>query len=295
MWRVALVAALVLASAPARAGERNARLVYVATACSAADLAAAVTGLMGRDPFTRDGELAIHVTIEAEGAAAGRLRAVIEIPEARVRARRFEAASCRELTEALAFVIAMALADPDAARRERELRERAREAPPARARPQTAVHLDAIAGAAASVRLRPHGYAGVRARRGGASLGLELAADLPDTFAEGAGQVTIHRAAAILAPCAHRGSFAGCATLSAGVFRGRGEGFMDARAEVMPMAVAGGRIAWEQALTGWLRLQVRAEAEVTLTRNRFLVDEAVVWVAPRAEGRVGIGVLARFP
>ena len=70
---------------------------------------------------------------------------------------------------------------------------------------------------------------------------------------------------------------------------------MDSRSALMPMAVAGARVAWERAITGRLRLHVRGEAGVVLTRNRFLIDDEVVWSAERVEGRLGIGMLVRFP
>jgi hypothetical protein len=267
--------------------------VYTGAACSPADLAEEVTALIGRDPFTRDGELVIQVAVESDPWEA-RVRATVEIPGARVRTRRLEAGSCGELAEALAFVIVMALAEPGG-KRTGALRDQGSEAPRAAAPAPRPIHLDALAGGAASVALQLEAYLGARVRRRWMSVALELAAALPDSFAAGMGQVTIGRAAATLAPCAHRGSFAGCAALTAGVFRGRGEGFAMSRSEVMPMAMAGARAAWERAITGRLRLHAHGEVGIVLTRNRFFVDDAVVWSTQRVEGRLGIALLVRVP
>jgi hypothetical protein len=299
-WRAAWVV-VILASARASAAEPSARLVYTGATCSEADLAAALTAKIGRDPFTRDGELVVAVAVEAE---AGMVSATIESASAPEGTRRLKAASCRELTAAMALVIAMVLAEPDQlasdgvggdAKLERAPKEGNSEALLVPARASRPVHLDAIIGGATSDRLWPQAYVGVRVRRGGMSGALELAADIPDSFAAGTGRVTIDRAAATLAPCAHRGAFAGCVTLSAGVFRGTGDGYMDSRSAAMPLAVAGGRLTWEQPVTERLQLHVRGEAGGFLTRNHFLIDDTIVWSAPRVEGRLGIGVVARFP
>ena len=257
--------------------------MYSGTACRAADLVAQVVALAGREPFTPDGELVAGVMVEV---APGKVRATLGSPGASTGTRRLEAATCSELMEKLALVIVMALAVPEPRRASSAAREPARST--------GAVHLDAIVVGAVSDRLWPQAYVGVRARRGWTSATLELAAEVPDSFAEGPGRVTIHRGAAMLAPCAHRGALSGCATLGAGILRGRGEGYMESRSAAMPLAVAGGRVAWEHAVTEHLRLHVRGEAGVVLTTNRFLVDDVVVWSARRFEGRLGIGVVGQF-
>lgn len=304
MWRVALVVvALASASVPARARERSARLVYAGTACRAEELAAQMTALLGRDPFTRDGELIVGVTVEDGGVEAGAplVRATLEIRGPRVLARRLEAASCAELADALAFVIVMALAAPEPARTSGAAAERAgarqeRDAEePLGARARVPIRLAALGGAAASARLRPQAFVGIRVRRGRLSAALELAADLPDSFASEPGRVTIARASATLAPCVHRGTLAVCATLAGGAFRGRGEGFTDSRTAMMPLAEVGARIAWERALTGRVGLHARGEAGGVLTRNRFFIDDRLVWEAGRFEARLGLGVAVRFP
>lgn len=305
MWRVALVVvALARASAPVQASERSARLVYAGTACRAEELAAQVIALIGRDPFTRDGELAVGVTVEAEPgteADAPRVRATLEIRGARLSTRRLEAPSCWELADALAFVIVMALAAPEpepertsGAAVERVGAPPERDAGPiAQARPR--IGLDALGGGATSARLRPQAFLGIRARRGRVSVALELTGEAPDAFAVDDGRVVVGRATATLAPCAHRGAFAVCAALAAGVFRGRGEGFADSRTVLMPLAEAGARVAWERAITRRVGLHARGEAGVVLTRNRFFIDDRLVWEAGRFEARLAGGIAVRFP
>lgn len=311
MWRVAAVVVVLLVSLIARADGRSARLVYRGSACSTAHgtarLKAQVAELLGRNPFTADAALVIEVTVEADdgvGVEAGRAHAMIATSDVLAGTRRLEAASCPELLDAAAFVISMML-DTPASRRALDSGEAEPPSPGLRHEPGAEslvrpaapgqIHYDAILGGTASDRLWPQAYAGVRARLGRVSGGLELAVDVPDSFAAGVGRVSILRAIATLSPCVHHGPVAGCIMLSAGVVRGRGDGYMESASAVLPMAVAGGRLTWERPITGRLQLHVRGEAAGFLTRNRFLVDDEVVWSAPRIEGRLGIGVAAQFP
>jgi hypothetical protein len=292
MWRVAAAVVMLLGSVPARAHEQSAQLVYRGAVCStahgAAHLKAQIAELVGRNPFTAEASLVIEVTVEANdgvGSMAGRVRATIFASGALAGTRRLEAAGCAELLDAVAFVISMMLDTPAAAR---ALDSGEAEAP-------RHIYYDAILGGTTSDRLWPQAYAGVRARLGRLSGGLELAADVPDSFAAGIGRVTVQRAVATLAPCVHHGPVAGCIMLSAGVVRGSGDGYMASASAVLPMAVAGGRLTWEWPITDRLQLHIRGEAGGFLTKNRFLIDDEVVWSAPRIEGRLGIGVVAQFP
>jgi hypothetical protein len=222
------------------------------------------------------------------------------------------AATCAQLVESVALVIAIAL--PEAAA-EAERPNLATEEPPASAEPsatsietalvqtvalpaarETAFDLYVAGGSGFSAKgLRGQLLIGTRARRGAGSLGVQLRADAPEERpVTELGRVRVLRSELSVSPCLHLGSIAGCGVASVGAFHGSGIGLHAARSAFAPLISTGLRVTWEHDLAGPVAVRAYIETEAVLTSTQFEVDYMPVWTSGRFEGSGGLGVIARF-
>ena len=223
------------------------------------------------------------------------------------------AATCDDLFDSIAVVIAMALPEPRAPAVQPPAPPPAEPARPAAPPPvadklsierssatatSAAVSLDGYIGGATAVTSRgvtEQVMLGARVKRGGASIALQARASAPDNVPVTAtGTITVSEVDATLAPCLHLGPVAGCALLTAGWLRGRGDALEGARAAVTPVLAGGVRIGWEHVVTNRLTLAIHLDGRALLTTTTFDVDFMPVWQSSRFEGSAGLGLLARF-
>lgn len=233
--------------------------------------------------------------------------------------REVSALSCDELIESIVLVISIAL--PEIAREQAGRPAPVAVAPaepavtppaepiaPARVgiesvavREPTAGHafdLGAYVGAASGMSsdgLNAQLVLGVRVARGRASAAVQVRADAPqERVVSEVGRIRIARAELSLAPCLRIGGLAGCAVGGVSFVRGSGLDLVSARRATIPLVVSGVRLIWEHGVSARIALRVHAEAQATLGDVTFAVDYMPVWSSPRAEGSVGVGLLARF-
>ena len=290
-----LALALVLASGSAHAG--RARWQYDGDACSGDVLEGRVIALAGRDPFADDARSTIVVRVQREADhVAASVWKIDERGEERGR-RTLTARSCDQLEQSLALVVAMTLDAPDPP------------VPPPPKAARVATRTEATSAVPSSPTMRGAVLAGVQAddhlhsaavvggslQRGRASLALELSIARTETLAVGTGDVSIVERDISVVPCVHAGVVAACAVATAGWVEGRAHGLVAAHSATTPFGAAGVRAAVE--LGPWGRFALRAEVEgrVSLTKDRFFVDQMTVWAAPRFEALAGLAVIARVP
>jgi hypothetical protein len=229
-----------------------------------------------------------HVLVETSGSGS----ATVTFDNGRRRV--VSAASCAELADAVALVIEVALADEPVAR----------PVPVVVAAPVVVVAATptemAISVTAANG-VSSHGWeqaviAGARWRRDALSLGAELRASAPDHQAlTGSAELAVWSTAASVAPCVHRGAFAGCATVTAGLTAGYGSGLTDEQRVLTPLLAGGLRLVWEHPLNDRFALRLQVDAEAALTTSRFDINQMAVWTSDRLAIWGGAGVSAHFP
>ena len=294
---IALVAAGVGSASAAPA-----KLVVIDDACSSELFASRVAALSGRDPFA-DGPVAgvAPITVEIERTPRG--------VAARVRSgddqRDLAAATCDELGDAVAVVVALAIRDlPAAVATSVEVpHAEARSVPVVRSiihRSTSALELEAASSlGVSSVGLRSRIAIGGDLRRGPVSLGLDLSGDLPAALPVGAvgdgAHVTVEGASLSIAPCVHAGPIAACTLATVGVLRGAGTGLLESHPAAAKYVAVGGRLAVRRSLTRSTALELHIDVDAPITTTRFTVDQMLVWSTPRIEGWCGVGVVAHFP
>jgi hypothetical protein len=230
--------------------------------------------------------------------------------------RTVNAATCDQLVDSIALVIAMALPGATAPIADPPPPVTPPPVAPPRARPrashiETAVVANAepapprdsrydlyIAGGSSisASGLRTQLILGARTRRGASSLGVELRGDAPeDRVISPIASIQILRAELTATPCLHAGGFAGCAVASLGTFHGSGRRLYAARRAFAPLVSAGVRIGWEHELSDRLAARVYFDAQALVTTTKFDVDNMPVWESQRVEGSGGVSLLAHFP
>lgn len=308
------------------ASARPVRLDQAGT-CDLHGLDARVAGLTGGDPFDDEASAGISVRTRAD---AGKVIAEIRTDDGNhhiTGPRIVSAATCNELLDATATIVAMAIAalpppaqidaddaDDDLPPELLPASERKSAAPRSPAvdpdpdpeagsiratasrssRNQLAI-LVGGAGTTSGDHTMAQAMAGIRLRRGGRSLTLEAHVDSPESMDAGVGHIAVWRAEATLSPCLHFGTFAGCALASLGTIHGESTGFIGSRSAATPLVGFGGRATWEHPLTDRWALRVHLDVSALATETRFDVDNMAVWKSQRVEGSAGIGVFAQFP
>ena len=235
------------------------------------------------------------------------------------------AATCDDLVDSIALVIAMAIPDLPAGEdtQQRDVRSEAELSPvepeamaPVEAGPATVtvdrmsvrrgarveatpeLSIDGFIGGASTVTsngVHEQFLLGARLKRGRASLALQARVDAPEEVPVTAtGAVTINQADVSLVPCAHWGSLASCALLSVGLLHGSGGTLHAARDVFTPYVSTGVRIGWEHFVTSRFAVRAHVDGRARLTATTFEVDYMPVWDSSRVEGSAGLGLVARF-
>jgi hypothetical protein len=270
-------------------------------------LRAGVSARLGYDPFRADATQRLRVTLAPAGAGlearidlvdgAGRLTA-----ERRLSAR---GRACDDLAASVALAVAIAIdpvglapADRGAPVSEERTQPRSRDVAPAgeaAAPPALLLHVAALVGLGSAPAPNLGLRAGAALRGMALSFGLEARADLPSTATLRAGEASGGLLVASVLPCAHVGSAAVCALVTAGVLRVAGRGLIDARRETLPYLGFGMRLAWTLPLTA--RVGLRCEGDVTApaTRTQLTVSDTVVWTSDAAAFTLGVGLVVRIP
>jgi hypothetical protein len=299
-----VAAALVVCALAARRADAGARLDVAPGACALERLPDRVRALGGAPDAA--GARVVRVSTEADGDG---VIARVSLDDTRG-VRTVRATDCAHLTEAVALVIAVALArdpePPPAPPADAPLPPIAPLAPPsnsisARIATSPRTPLAVAASFASSIgragdRWTETFAIGARVRRGARSLGLELAVQAPDRIAIGSSShVEVSTTAITIAPCAHHGRALACALVSAGWLTGRGDGLMDARTITRPVIAAGARLGWEVPLSPRVDVTAQLGVRGNVTSTRFLVDQRPVWSSARVEAAAAVGLIAHFP
>nr|HEX4314698.1 hypothetical protein [Kofleriaceae bacterium] len=266
-------------------------------ACDASALGARVDALTGGDRDDARAPLVRVAIARDERGVSGRV-ATDGAGE-----RVVEAATCDDLIDQLALVIAVAIRDAPAPAAAVAPPPPPRVAAVARAvepAPRAADDVRALAvGTALSV---PPGdvagelVVGVRVRRARVSVGVEASATTPDRVDVGAmSRIDVWTAAVAATACLHAGPLAGCALASAGVADGSPHALAAERGAVAPLVALGGRVVYERALTARTALDVHADLAGEVVAATFDVDGMPAWSSHRAALWLGIDVLAQIP
>jgi hypothetical protein len=320
----ALVAAVVVAaSSPASARVTTARLEFErssgAERCPAPEeVRAAVARRLDRDPFADDGATEIRCLVS--GDAAG-LQARISItgdpsraPTERILSS--PRADCRELAEAIALVLSIAI-NPRLALVQAEPATAspyaAPEPPPSAPPPPPAalavtvppeprtprtwemlVGVEALGSIGLGPGLAPGAGIAVALSKEQWSLELDGRAVASSSTDVSGGTVSAWLASLSVAPCRRFGDWAACAVGGVGVLRGRGVGFARTDATTLPTFSAGTRVTWGKAVGDHWWMRVSAEVNAALGRAHLLLDGNEAWVAPRINGVLVLSGGKRF-
>ncbi len=158
---------------------------------------------------------------------------------------------------------------------------------------------DVSAGLAGSVGFAPGPSAGLSlgadARWRWVSLGLEGRVDAPaSTSGSAGGTVTSWLVLGAIVPCAHLGSFFGCALVQAGSAQTSGSGVPDARTQSLPWLAAGGRIGAHVRMTDDTLLRLHADLVANLDPMTLQLYGGDVWPAPAVAASLGADVVLHF-
>jgi hypothetical protein len=218
--------------------------------------------------------------------------------------REVRAASCDELVESVALILAMTIttaAEPPAIPIERpvtpERTDLTSEIPARSSLPSSPWSvLVGGAGSRTSEGWITRLIAGVRWRTRDRSMGAEVRVSSPmDESVNAAAQIRVWDATIALTPCLHASAFAACANLAGGFIRGTSTGLVDARSHTSPSMSLGARLEWTLPLTPRFGLRMHLDADAYLTATRFDVDQMTRWSHDRVEVRGGIGAVTHFP
>jgi len=292
MLRVLL--ALVLASSIADASPL--RVEISGDACDLGRLEAKTIELAPDATFRADAPTRLSIATRAtKGGVAARIT--------HDGGREVRVATCDELVDSLALILAMAsrtAAERPATDEEHPLTpaivERDEDAVPS---PPASSLWSVYAGGAGS-RTSEHwitrAVAGVRWRRNAGSLGVEARASSPtDDYLDEATKIRVWDATLALVPCLHLRGLAVCGSVAAGFIRGTSTNLADARDRTSPSMSLGARLEWTLPVWGPLGVRVHLDADAYLTTTRFDVDHMARWGHDRVEVRGGFGAIAHFP
>lgn len=307
--RLATVVACLLAAVPSARAELppSFALIYEApdgAGCpTEAALRGAVADELGYDPWDPvDDGTSPRITV-AIRAAHGRVYGRVEMRATdgrHVGARELHAASCAELSRALALAIVVAIdplhidppaapspeahKDPDAfVRAPLPSRVAAEEEPPSPPSPPSPppprlvdeLRLRVAFGFQGTVDAAPGPTFGFMGRVGFAlrrwSLAVELRGDLPGTGAADGGRVSASTMAAFLVPCVAHRIVGFCLLGGAGAQEVAGSGYVLARSSWVPYAALGARIEVTLAVSRALAVLVHVDVLAPVTRTELYV------------------------
>jgi hypothetical protein len=249
--------------------------------------ASARADVCGIDPPRDD----VHVSVDG-------LRATVVIDG--VGARTIEAASCAELSDAVALVVAMAGPPPVRAQPPTTRIEATPvpepmhdvipiDTPASVAMPEMSVGIARGTSGSTAFEL------GVDYRGAARSLGAEIGVVRPRSVTVGMGGVEVYASTLTASACAHLEEVAVCGLAIGGAFIGTANGLMSSRTAASPVLGGGVRAAWQHVLPGRYAMRVHIDALADAVSTRFDVDRTTVWTNDRLWLAVGIDVVARFP
>jgi hypothetical protein len=322
-----LACAFVCAPRAARAesGESPFHLDYVAApeGCpGASDFVSAVRARTERTRLAQAGESAVTVAIRIEGSPGAAVRGRLDIrePDGTRQERVVESATCAEVANALALVVALYL-DPDAtaspaaapatprpteprpvAAAEQRRVEEAPRAPPVRFGGGAGLGLLGGVGPSVAPLARAFGEAAlVPSPRGRSTLRVSIdGATTEDDAAAGSQRYSVLAGAVRLCPFDVRVVrsffFGACGAFQAGVRRAASEGVVDAqvqdRAWLAPHATAHATLGIGPSVT----LELEGGVAVPLVRTRFFLGpDVTVWRTPAAAPAVNAAISFAFP
>lgn len=275
-----------------------------------AELEAAISAKLGFNPFVEPAQLVIEA--EVERTEAGRKARMFRLNEqgARLSERSLvsSASDCRELTESLVLALSIAI-DPLSATRPLAMAHppapspppppppprgepATKPAPPAPTiGPELQVGLGALGTWGAAPRIAPGVAAHLAARWSSMSIGIEGRADLPVAMPVAErGSIEAALLVGSVVPCFHRGWFAACASMSAGVLRSSGIDLEDSRHASSPSVAVGARLVGEVPIGKSFSARAHLDAAAPLIRTTLRVDEREIWRNPPVSASLGIGV-----
>jgi len=285
----------------------------------------AVAARVGYDPFFAYATRTIVASLTRRGQAFVATVDLVDEGGVSHGARELRSeGECRELLDAAALAIAIAI-DPQSLTRPAAAAP-AQDEPPAPAPPPAVVvtppqpaadapatappappsegseppwSFDASAGLAGSVGFAPGPSAGLAlgadARWRWLSLGLEGRVDAPaSTSGSAGGTVSSWLVLGAVVPCAHLGSFFGCALVQAGSAQTSGSGVPDARSQALPWLAAGGRLGVHLHMTDDTLLRLHADVVANLDPMTLQLYGGNVWPAPPVAASLGADVVLHF-
>jgi hypothetical protein len=95
-------------------------------------------------------------------------------------------------------------------------------------------------------------------------------------------------------PCAHLGSFFGCALVQAGSAQTSGNSVPDPRSQSLPWLAAGGRLGMLIGFTDDLRLRLHADVVANLDPMTLQLYGGNVWPAPAVAASLGADMVLHF-
>lgn len=211
--------------------------------------------------------------------------------------REVRAASCDELVDSLALILAMAVRVPAIPADEAPIPLERIDAPPSVPSPSSAWSvLVGGAGSRTSEGWVTRVSAGARWRKHARSLGIEVRASTPmDESVSPVARIRVWDATIAVTPCHHMGALAVCASVASGFIRGTSTGLLDAHNRTSPTLSLGGRVEWTIPIGERLGLRVHLDGDAYLSTTRFEVDQMTRWSHDRIEVRGGFGAVAHFP
>jgi len=313
--RAAVLVGLCLVPPSFAQAQHSVRITYFrglgAESCPAEpEVRAAVTDMLGYDPFHDDAKKTVHARV-LRGPRG--FKAAIDLqdgagPARGVRRLQSSRDDCAQLAAAVVLALAIAI-DPLMANRvmgpEVVPRADPEPPPPPLAKPleeprvasatsgRLAVSAHAAVGAAPAPALGVALLAGLRGGHYSANAGVRL--DLPAFKDAQGGRISGWLALGSLLGCGHRRWLAGCALLGGGVRRMAGHDLENARSATKPVAVLGARVALEIPLRDRVAGYLHADLQGELIETAVLVGGRETWDTPPVSGAAGAGLMAIFP
>lgn len=291
-------------------------------------LESSVTARLGYSPFAAQGSILARTRVACtDTSCSARLELRGTKTEAAPRQRTMTAppGTCQELTESLALTLALAI-DPQMARPASEaplpastsapVHKAAPESPPVRvapapSQPPTApvVGADPKAGASPPRRLVQlqatvigHAAGGLSPYpTGGVAIGVGLRVgwfgaliegrfDAPRSAPAPGGDVQSSVMLGTGFVCAHVKGAAACLSGGGGTLHVDGR-LPDGRRGSSPIAMVGGRLAYELALASWVGLHVHVDVAAVLTRTTVVTAFGPTWATSPVCGNAGLGAV----
>lgn len=299
--RGVVIATTLLMVSVAAADAPTAR-VEVSGACALDTVTNRTNELLGRTALTPEARAAFSVTAEVESDAVVATLEYVDDAGGAQQARTISATSCDELAESVAVVVSLllrqeALSPPPRPRVRAELPvDPVREVESGVARPIGPARTRSIdLGGAGGTTGAASFMVGGRLQRCRAAAAIELGLETPVELPVGSGSVHVAIGRLNASSCVRLGSLNLCGLLTGGVVRGRGEGLMDARTAIKPIAGLGVRLEWRQLVSTHVGMRLFGDFEQLLANTRFLVDGMSVWTSDSRQAWFGVGVFLQGP